>query len=936
MANQLELNQDKHNEFEFDYLKVEKLSSDVLNTFADELPKDWIKLARFLKITNDEIDKVLHEYKTAREQIFEIFNSWCEKNPDKTWSDLKSGLIFCERNDVIIKCERKLIVSSIFGVQPPSGMLFLRNKELCEIHSYFIELQDEKKATLVLYGMSGVGKTQLARKYCKTYHNFYENFVWIDAAFGNLQTSLYNILQKLGFIVQNSKGDYIAIEVVVEKVHNYYKNEKTLYIFDNVDDESVRYLEMYISKKPNAFTLITSQWRTWSNNVNKMFIDVFSSEEAFAYVKNNIKENTDENIRKLIKELGYHPFAINQAIKYINIHNILIEKYIERYKSKPLEILDDDNFPTEEESKSAIKAINLVLIKMEKTKTFPLQIINFLSHCDGKHISKEFIIQISKHIALNEEYLVDEAIRLLMSYSLLDCFDNEKYTMHDLTQLSCRYFQIKNSNTNMYLDLIENYFKFELNEVKVHVGCGNHFVYHFLHMFRINRKRMSKTFHSMTTSIKKILFCNCLFLEALEILKAVQSFNAETYGVNNNFTLDTNLNIASCLYEMGKYNETLEIYYSVDKIRTEFLGINHPFTLTTKHNIAECLCQMGKYNEALEIYYSVDKIRTNILGIDHPDTMTTKNNIAVCYHNMGKYNEALKKYYFVDKRQTEILGTSHPSTMTTKNNIAECLREMRKYNEALEIYCSIDKIQAVTISNNHPSRLITKNNIALCLDNMGKYNEALEVYYSVNKMQTEILGINHPSTLTTKSNIALCLYNMGKYNEALEINYSVDKIRCEIFGINHPSTMTTKNNIAECLRKMGKYNEALEINYSVVKIRSEILGINHPYTLTTKSNIALCLYNMGKYNEALEINYSVDKIRCEIFGINHPYTMRTKNNIAECLCKMEKYNEALKIFYSVDKIQTETFGSNHPYTIRTKNNIANCLRKLNHFNQQVD
>ncbi|XP_065642032.1 uncharacterized protein LOC124815390 isoform X2 [Hydra vulgaris] len=616
--------------------------------------------------------------------------------------------------------------------------------------------------------MSGVGKTQIARMFCKIYYNFYKNFVWIDAAFGKLQTSMRNQCQILGFDVHDSKGDYLNMEVIVEKLHNYYKNEKTLYIFDNVDDESVKNLTIYISKKPDSFTLITSQWRTWSNNVNKMLVDVFTSEEAFAYVKNNIKENPDENIKNLIKELGYHPFAITQAIKYINIQRISIEKYVERYRSKPSEIIDN-NFQTEEEPKSAIKAINLVLMKLEISKPFPFKLLNCLSHCDGKNISKEFIIQISKQMEINEEYVIDEAVGLLMSYSLLNCFDDEKYSMHELTQLTCRCFQNRNSTTNTYISLIKNYFKFELNEVNDHMDYGNHILFHFIYMFRINIKKFSKTFHNMTTSINKLLVCKGLFEEAIEILKSIQSFNTETYGENNKFTLDTKHNIASCLDNMGKHNEALEIYYSVDKIQTEILGINHPDTMTTKNNIACCLYAMGKYNEALEIHYSVDKIITEILGINHPNTMRTKNNIASCLKAMGKYNEALEIHYSVDKIQTEILGINHPDTMSTKHNIA------------------------------------------ICLYAMGKYNEALEIHYSVDKIQTEILGINHPDTMRTKHNIAICLYAMGKYNEALEIHYSVDKIRTEILGINHPDTMRTKNNIASCLNNMNKQTSCLVI-----------------------------------------------------------------------------------------------------------------------------
>ncbi|XP_065652681.1 uncharacterized protein LOC136079942 isoform X2 [Hydra vulgaris] len=785
-----------------------------------------------------------------------------------------------------------LTVSSIFGVKP-SENLFLRKKELSKIHKYFIDLhKNPKKCPLVLHGMSGVGKTQIARQYCELYHNSYENLVWIDAAFGQLQTSIKNHYQILGFTVQDSQGNPLNIEVIIEKVHDNYKEKKTLYILDNVDDKSIKNLEIYISRKPNSFTLITSQWRTWSNNVNQMIIDAFSAEDAFEYVKTNIKENTDENIRNLVKELGYHPFAITQAIKYIKTHRTSIEIYMKLYRSKPLKILNDDDFLTKEESKSPIKSINLVLAKLGKTKKclIPLTILNCLSHCDGRNISKKFIIRISKHMAIYEEHVIDEAIGILISYSFLDRLDDEKYSMHVLTQLSCKSFQIKNLGKNYYLDLIESYFIHELNRVKDHTDYGKHFVLHFLHIFRFNRERMLKTFHRMTTSIKTLLVCKGFLLEAIEILKDVQSYNEKNYGEKYKLTLDTKHNIADCFYDMGKYSKALDIYCSVDKIRTEILGIDDPSTMSTKNNIALCLYKMAKYNEALEIYYDVNKKRYEIFDMNHPSIMETKNNIATCLCDVGKYNEALEIYCFIDRIQTEILGIKHSTTMTIKHNIALCMYKMGKYNEALEINRFVDKIQTEILGINHPFTMETKNNIANCLCGMGKFNEALKIYCSVDKIRIEIFGTNHPSTMETKQNIAFCLYKIGKYNEALKIYYFVDKMRSKILGINHPSSMATKHNIAICLCDMGKHNEALKIYHSVDKIKTEILGTNHPSTMATKNNIAICLKKMGKCNEALEIYYSVDKIKTEILGIDHPSTMTTKKNIAICLKKMEKYN----------------------------------------------
>ena len=733
--------------------------------------------------------------------------------------------------------------------------------------------------------MTGVGKTQLARKYAADYEEHFESVVWVDAASDKIQVSMTNLSHKLG--LSDSQGDPFDIEVVSRKIHIYFERKKTLYIFDNVDDESVKTFQKYVSNKKNAFTLVTSQWKSWSMDVNQVQINSFSHQNAFLFMKKYIKTKDDEKLKEITEVLQHHPLAINQAILYIKNNIVSTQEYLDLFRSHPVEMLEE-GIPTEAETKSAITSINLVLNKIETSNEKSLELLNHLSYCDGQHITKNFIHGISKHLQINDEFLLNRAVSLLVSYSLLDRFDDDRYAMHELTQLACKCYQNRKERTEICNENIVDFLRLQLENVKEHVEDGMQFYNHFLHMFRVNKSKMCKAFHQQNEKIGSFLSNKGFFQEAINILDDIQNYNTKSYGAENEITLETKSNIASCFRKTGKYNEALEIYYQVDKIRTNILGINHKSALDTKNNIANCLIRMGKYNEALEIYYQVDKIRTNILGINHPSTLDTKNNIANCLNDMGKYNEALENYYQVDKIRTHILGINHPSTLDTKNNIAICLNDMGKYNEALEIYYQVDKIQTDILGINHPSTLDTKNNIAICLNDMGKYNEALEIYYQYDKIQTDILGINHPSTLNTKNNIASCLNGMGKYNEALEIYYQVDKIRTDILGINHPSTLNTKNNIASCLDDMGKYNEALEIYYQVDKIRTHILGINHPSTLNTKNNIASCLNGMGKYNEALEIYYQADKIQTDILGINHPSTLNTKSNIAICLKNMKQ------------------------------------------------
>ncbi|XP_047140537.1 uncharacterized protein LOC105847024 isoform X1 [Hydra vulgaris] len=915
----------------FDYIRDTQRDAIIMK--AEDLTHGSKRFGRFFSVTNHSIDCLLEELSTVNGQKMQKMNTLSEIIPSESQCETEHVLISCEEDGFKKEYKKNsLSRQSKLGILQPKNTFFARDKELRLIHKNMFETAKPNK-TLLLTGMSGVGKTQLARKYCVQYDKYYDNIVWFDAAFGNLQASINNLSEKLGLKLNNDK------EFVIKIIHEYFKGEKTLYVFDGVNDENIKILEKYVSKELNSFTLITSQWSSLCLNFKQIKITTFSHDEGLLFLKNHIIADEDKILIKITKELMHHPFAVNQVIIYIINHKISLEKYLDLLQSYPTQIFENcfkyqtDCYQIEPELLSAIKPVNLLLHKLEECHEVPLKILNCLSHCNGQKITKKFVFEISKQIEVNDKHVVDNAILLLVKYAMLDWFDNEcdHVTMHKLTQTWCKYYQEKKNITEINKKYIINFFRQLLNETTDHLDYEKDFLPHFLLMFRTNKQRMCKEFYNRTNNVRILLTKNCFFEDAMDILQSIKIYNMEVFGEGNRFTLDSMHNIAFCLSDMGKHNEALDMYYHIEKIETKVLGVNHPSLLITKYNIASFLYTMGKYNEALEVYYNIEKIEPEIIGISHPSLLIAKHNIASCLYNMGKFKEALEIYYYVEKVKTENLGADHPLLLDAKHNIANCLNNMGKYNEALEIYYYVETLQTQFLGNKHPSLLITKNNIAFCLNNMGKYNEALIIYYHVENLKTEILGNNHPSLLDTKHNIASCLYNMGNYKDALEINYYVEKIRIEILGKNHQSTLTTKNNIASCLDNMGKFKEALEIYYCIEKIQAETLGTHHPSFLTTKNNIAYCLNNVGKYNEALEIYYFVEKIETEILGINHPSLLTTKSNIALCLDNIGRYDKALEIFYHVEKIQTEILGNNHPSLLITKYNIAFCLENMGNY-----
>ena len=372
--------------------------------------------------------------------------------------------------------------------------------------------------------MSGIRKSLLARKYVSVYHKWYDNLVWLDAAHCKIRMSVINLSDQLGLSTTNSQGVTLSIKVMASKIHNYYRTGKTLYVFDNVDDVSVKHFMEYVSNLLNSFTLVTSQWRGWTINALKMDIETFSLQDALCFMSQNIKTEKEETLKKIAEDLRFHPFALHQSVIYINNTHVSLKEYVEIYRSNPIAVLDE--FLNEAEGKSAVATINIVLKKLQMNEEFlTLYILNCLSYCDGKIITPEFLKQLSNFTGENNSYQISHAITVMINFSLinLECDLNSSihhmYSMHEITQLTCQKLK-KNYKTSLNsFKNLAGFIKQELSGITEHVDFGFHWYKHFIHMFLKQEQEMGKEFESFSKQVYLLLSPKGLFHYAVRILK---------------------------------------------------------------------------------------------------------------------------------------------------------------------------------------------------------------------------------------------------------------------------------------------------------------------------------------------------------------------------------------------------------------------------------
>ena len=634
----------------------------------------------------------------------------------------------------------------MWNVGTPVKNFVGRREDLTTIHSYLMDESSEHK--VVIWGCSGIGKTEMAIQYCHQKANSYDAINWLNAeSTYTLSTGFRCISQHLGIPLADDDN----IKSFVRNLTTHYRAKNVLFVLDNVKGEDSIFDCIY-PESHNIKFLFTSQSNTWPTNVNKHELDLFTEDIAVNLIQSGIKSDLFclEHCKQIVEKFGYLPLAIQLALCYMqkfemstSQYDILLNEEFERLRHRVFNLRN-------------AKSINIsfsIMIenikKVEKDKGI-IELARIISYLDGKEISENLLM----HVDLEDGFNVKDALKLLTGYSLIK--RNEAtchYVMYDLLQEALK-DDISHSSEQLasslheqtpgdYVSKIINMIKkYKTTLDKHHTTYGNNWIRHIISIFNNYNedKTMMEMLNAILMEVARILIENCgSYTIARDILQTKLTFEEK----HNLPTAErTKFMIGECLLKRGDYDEALEIFREVYQMQTIKLGSDHPDTLSIYNNMGVCLCKKGEYDEALKIHRKVYQMQK--LGSDNPHTLGTYNNIGGCLNDKGEYDEAIKIYREVYQMQKIKLGADHPGTLSTYNNMGGCLNDKGEYDEAIKIYREVYQMRKIKLGTDHPDTLNTYTNMGVCLCKKGEYDEAIKINREVYQMQKIKLGSDHP------------------------------------------------------------------------------------------------------------------------------------------------------------------------------------------------
>jgi tetratricopeptide (TPR) repeat protein len=626
-------------------------------------------------------------------------------------------------------------------------------------------------------GMRGVGKTQLAAAHARACIDAGWRLVaWVNAE--DAPSVLRDLAVVAGRLGAGRPGE--TLEGIARAVRNRLEadGDQCLIVFDNVTDFAV--IEPYVPALGSSQVVVTSTGAGLPVPRKPLTVDVFSDDEALAFLAERTGRDEPEQAHLLATELGCLPLALAQAASVISAQRLTYPVYLDRLRASPARkyLLPprDDPYPS--------GVADAILLSVDAvTTTDPTgrcaALLGIVSVLSAEGVSRDLL-----HVAGAEGFLTegrpkgirralrgargrasaaetDAALGRLADASLLSfSADAATIVTHRLVTRVIRDRASRDGTLGALgaraVRLIGAHPVGEpwedraktLDSIRQVTALHDHFA----SLPAAEQPRGLLDLRGWAFSL--LLRLDDSPAQAIELGESLVADRTKVLGAGHADSLLARSNLAEAYRAAGRLGDVIALLRVTLAAQVRVIGADHPHALTSLSNLASAYNEAGRPADAIPLCERALASRVRVLGADHPDTLSTRNNLASAYENAGRLDEAIPLYERTLADFRRVRGADHRDTLLALGNLASAYQRAGRPDDAVTLQERVLDGYLRVRGADHRDTLLALNNLAGAYETSGRPDEAAELFQRALTGFERLLGPGHPTTVIVRGNLA--------------------------------------------------------------------------------------------------------------------------------------------------------------------------------------
>jgi tetratricopeptide (TPR) repeat protein len=378
----------------------------------------------------------------------------------------------------------------------------------------------------------------------------------------------------------------------------------------------------------------------------------------------------------------------------------------------------------------------------------------------------------------------------------------------------------------------------------------------------------------------------------------------------------------------GAYEQALGLLESALRIHQAHLGSDHPDVATTLGNLAGAYKDLGRPGEALPLQLQELQVTEAALGADHPDVAVALGSLALTYKELGRPADALPEQLRALQVTEAALGPDHPDVAVALGSLALTYKDLGRPGDALPLEQRALQMTETVLGPDHPDVAIRLGNLALTCSALGRAAEALPLERRALQISEAALGPLHPRVAVALGNLAATYGALGRARDALPLEQRALQVTETALGSGHPDVAVALGNLALTYTALERAGDALPLQQRALQVTEAALGPGHPRVAVALGNLAGTYMGLGRAGDALPLQRRALQISETALGPDHPRVATRLGNLALTYKELEQAGDALPLEQRALQITETALGPGHPDVAVALANLAITYKEL--------